>query len=877
MSEKKRVGGNKKKKKNKKNASSRKKAPHERESASESAATRTRARAPAGPEPAETGSLKQAQETLRESEEQCRAIVEDIPVLICRFLPCGEITFVNKAYCEYFGKTSERLVGSTFISLIPETDRETVMANISALTVDSPTQSHEHRIIAPDGDIRWQRWTNCALFDVRGKAVAYQSIGEDITDRKQAAESLEYRMEFERVVGEISSEFVRRGVDDVDEVILHGLRDISEFTSADRAYVFLLRDNTTTLFDNTHEWCAEGIDPQIEHLKGIAIDKELPWFAEQIRNKAVFHASDVAALPDHADLEKAHFEQQNIQSLIGVPMIQGEDLVGFLGFDSVRERREWSEDAQALLRFVGQIFTNALQRKQSEKALRASEEKYRQLFATESDAIAIFDAETRRFMDVNEAAVNLYGYTKEEFLNLVYSDISEDPEQCEANIQQVIAGEQSFVPLGHHRKKDGTVFPVEISAGSFILGNRPMLCGVVRDITERKQLEAELLQAQKMEAIGLLAGGVAHDFRNQLTVIKGYGERLLRRSLVSEEGIRPVEEILKATERSAATAGQLLAFSRRELLHPKVVDLNVLVSDMAKTLPQMIGEDIRLSTAFCCTACRLNVDANQLQQAILNLVVNARHVMPAGGELAVETSRLEADESFCRRHTDTRPGPYVALSVSDTGCGMDAETLGKIFDPFFTTRRLGEGAGLGLSMVYGFVKQSGGTIEVESEPGKGSVFRLYFPRVETAAIPIGNTEVPEDIPRGDETILVVEDEDQVRKMLAVNLRDFGYTVIEAGCAAEAMPLARDYAGQIDVLVTDFVMPGMNGAELARRIGQSRPETAVLYVTGYKSAELSQHGLDGVNPRRMLIKPFSPAELSRRIRETLDPATPPTEP
>ena len=406
----------------------------------------------------------------------------------------------------------------------------------------------------------------------------------------------------------------------------------------------------------------------------------------------------------------------------------------------------------------------------------------------------------------------------------------------------------------------------------------------VIDITERKQaeeerecLEEQLLQAQKMEAIGLLAGGVAHDFRNQLTVIKGYGERLLRRSLVSEEGIRPVEEILKATERSAATAGQLLAFSRRELLHPKVVDLNVLVSDMAKTLPQMIGEDIRLSTAFCCTACRLNVDANQLQQAILNLVVNARHVMPAGGELAVETSRLEADESFCRRHTDTRPGPYVALSVSDTGCGMDAETLGKIFDPFFTTRRLGEGAGLGLSMVYGFVKQSGGAIEVESEPGKGSVFRLYFPRVETAAIPIGNTEVPEDIPRGDETILIVEDENIVRKMLAVNLRDFGYTVIEAGCAAEAMPLARDYAGQIDVLVTDFVMPGMNGAELARRIGQSRPETAVLYVTGYKSAELSQHGLDGVNPRRMLIKPFSPAELSRRIRETLDPATPPTEP
>ena len=395
-----------------------------------------------------------------------------------------------------------------------------------------------------------------------------------------------------------------------------------------------------------------------------------------------------------------------------------------------------------------------------------------------------------------------------------------------------------------------------------------------RDITERKQLEDQLRQAQKMEAIGLLAGGVAHDFRNQLTVIRGYGERLLRRSLVSEEGRQAVEEILKAGERSATLTGQLLAFSRQEMLRPTVVDLNELISDTAKSLSPMIGEDIRLSVTPGRSACRANVDVNQLQQAVLNLVVNARHAMPAGGELVIETSCIEADASFRQRHPGTAPGPYVVLSVTDTGRGMDAETLERVFEPFFTTKEVGQGTGMGLAMVYGFIKQSDGAIEADSEPGKGSTFRLYFPRVEAPAVPIGHIEIPHEIPRGMETILLVEDEEPVRQMLAELLRESGYTVIEASNAAEALPLGEHYEGQIDALVTDIIMPGMSGVQLAQRVRQARPGIAILYITAYGGADLAQRGIVGIDDSDLLVKPFAPADVVRRIRQALASASRP---
>jgi two-component system, cell cycle sensor histidine kinase and response regulator CckA len=518
------------------------------------------------------------------------------------------------------------------------------------------------------------------------------------------------------------------------------------------------------------------------------------------------------------------------------------------------------------------------ERKHSEEDLRKSERRFKSLFEHAGDYILVLEPQPDGppvIVDANEAALEKHGFKRDELMGKSILDLDKklNRKELAEKLERLMAGEH-IVFETIHTQKDGSPFSVEVSAKLLAVGeDSPVIISIERDVTERKLVEDKLRQAQKLEAIGLLAGGVAHDFRNQLTIIQGYADRLLRLSLVSEdEGRSSVEEILKAAKRSAITTGQLLAFSKQELLRPEVIDIIEVVSDIAKALPKMIGEDIRISISFGCSACSVKLDANQLQQAVLNLVVNARHAMLGSGELIIETSCIETDASLAQRHTDMKPGPYVMLSVTDSGCGMDAETLGNIFDPFFSTREVGEGTGLGLAMVYGFVKQSDGAIEVDSEPGQGSTFRLYFPRTEAAAAPISGIEIREDMPRGSETVLLVEDEGPLRRMLMLGFQELGYTIIEADSAVAAMPLAEQYEGQIDILVTDCVMPGMNGVQLAECVRESRPEIEVLYITGYKGADLAQHGLEGVDSDRLLIKPFSSDDVIRRIRGILDSKT-----
>jgi len=508
---------------------------------------------------------KQAEEELQASEERYRAVAEDMPVLICRFLPDGEITYVNEAYCKYFAKTSEELVGSSFLSLIPEADRKTVMADISALAVDSPTQSHEHRVIAPDGEARWQRWTNRALFDDRGQPVTYQSIGEDVT--------------------------------------------------------------------------------------------------------------------------------------------------------------------------------------------------------------------------------------------------------------------------------------------------------------ERKEIEEQFRQAQKMEAIGRLAGGVAHDFRNQLTVIKGYGERLARLLGDEEGGRHCTTEILSAVDRSDKLTSQLLAYSRKDALSPRVVRPVDLIGDLAKPLMRMIGEDVRLTASAPESLSNVMVDPGQFHQAMMNLAVNARDAMPDGGELTIEASEILVDEASADIHPGLHVGSYILITTTDSGAGMDAETVSHVFEPFFTTKDVDKGTGLGLPMVYGFVKQSGGYVTVDSKPDRGTTFSIYLPSTTKAASQAGRRTAGDDAIRGEGRVLLVEDEEALRAVLVGALREAGYTVMEAGDAREAVPLGEHFDGKIDVLITDVIMPGMSGAVLAAQLTAKRPEMAVIYMTGYAGDTLARRGLDETNAQ-LMIKPFSPMDMVRKVHEVL---------
>ena len=402
------------------------------------------------------------------------------------------------------------------------------------------------------------------------------------------------------------------------------------------------------------------------------------------------------------------------------------------------------------------------------------------------------------------------------------------------------------------------------------------LQGVMLDITRRKQAEEALRlseeqfrQAQKMEAIGSMAGGIAHDFNNLLTAIMGYSELTLSGQQLDDRVRGNLEEIRKAAGRAAGLTQQLLAFSRRQVLRPVVLDLNKLLLNIHKMLRRLIGEDIELISVLGTDLGRVKADPGQLEQVIMNLVVNARDAMPGGGRLTLKTSNEELDETYALTHPPTRPGFYTVLNIEDTGVGMDAATLQHIFEPFFTTKEQGRGTGLGLSTVYGIVKQSGGYIWAYSEPGRGTSFKIYLPRVvdeeEVLALEVIAAQV--DLPKGTETVLLVEDEEAVRNLVRTILQEYGYTVLEACHGGEALRVAIRYQGTIHLVLTDLVMPLMSGRQLAEKLGRLRPDTKVIFMSGYTDHTIFDQGILDAGTA-FLQKPFTPAALISKLQEVL---------
>jgi signal transduction histidine kinase len=400
-------------------------------------------------------------------------------------------------------------------------------------------------------------------------------------------------------------------------------------------------------------------------------------------------------------------------------------------------------------------------------------------------------------------------------------------------------------------------------------GNITAALELVIPITERKKLEAQLRQAQKMEAIGQLAGGIAHDFNNALTLIKAYSQLTLFDLKESDPLREKIEMILEATNRSADLAHRLLAFSRRQVMEMKVLDLNNLLKDLDKMLRRVIGEDIELVNVLAEDLGRVKVDPGQVEQVVLNLALNAKDAMPRGGKLTIETANVELDETYSRTHVDVIPGRYVMLAVSDTGIGMTPEIKNRLFEPFFTTKEKGKGTGLGLAMVYGIVKQSGGNIWVYSEAGMGTTFKVYLPRVDEPLEEKKKRKLSEgELPRGGETVLAVEDNKDVRRMAAQILKRQGYRVLEAANGGEALLVCEKLKEEIHLLLTDVVMPGMSGHELAQRLSFLRPEMKILYMSGYSDDSIASYGI--LNEKVGFIpKPFSLEALVNRVREVLD--------
>ncbi len=420
-----------------------------------------------------------------------------------------------------------------------------------------------------------------------------------------------------------------------------------------------------------------------------------------------------------------------------------------------------------------------------------------------------------------------------------------------------------------NRKKDGSLYEVEGTTSPILdAGKISGFVSARRDVTERLQVESQLRQAQKMESVGRLAGGVAHDFNNLLTIINGYAQMVMEQTAEKSPQHAQLQEILKAGGRAASLTRQLLAFSRKQVIEPRVLDMNDVLTNLEKMLRPLIGEDIELRVIPAPQPGQIKADPAQVEQVILNLAVNARDAMPRGGKLVIETTNAELDEGYARTHAEATPGIYVMLAVSDTGCGVTPENLSHIFEPFFTTKEIAKGTGLGLATVYGIVKQSGGHISVYSEVGRGSTFKVYWPRLDQPVEEPGQKTKLQVKLTGSETILVVEDEPAVRALISDTLEPKGFRVLVAGDGKEAMALAGRFAGPIHLLLTDVIMPDFSGKELADRLRPSRRELKVLFISGYTAEMIAHHGVleEGL---ALLPKPFTSDTLIRKVRAILD--------
>ncbi len=526
------------------------------------------------------------------------------------------------------------------------------------------------------------------------------------------------------------------------------------------------------------------------------------------------------------------------------------------------------DDAGRPRLYVGQVQDITAQ-KQAETELRASEGRLRAFFDATTVAMVEVSPDAR-YLRANAAFYRMFGYSPEELPGLTVADVvyPEDRDAVLAQYGRVGQGETtSYEADRRYRRKDGSSLWARVSvvAARDEVGRPKLVTAVVVDMTERKKLEEQFRQAQKMEAVGRLAGGVAHDFNNLLTVINGYGQMLLDQLPSGDPARELVREMTGAGERAAGLTAQLLAFSRRTIVEPKVLDLNEVVSQSASLLRRLIGEDITLATALAPDLKRVKADPTQVEQVILNLAVNAKDAMPKGGKLTIETRRMRLREADKVAYPDLSPGEYVQLAVSDTGTGMSDEVKTRLFEPFFTTKEPGKGTGLGLAVVHGAVKQSGGRVDVYSELGIGTTFKILLPAAVGATGP--RSQSVQIAPTGAETVLLVEDEPAVRKFGRLALETQGYTVLEAVGGEDALRVA-GRSGPIHLLITDVVMPRMGGREVAEALRARHAGLKVLYVSGYTDDAVVRHGIVEATDA-FLQKPFTPLALARKVRAVLD--------
>lgn len=683
--------------------------------------------------------------------------------------------------------------------------------------------------------------------------------------RRHAREklALQQKIAYEQLLNDILSTFVNTEPTDLSDGIAFALEALGAFVSADRCYVWLLSEDTRS-FHKVYQWCSEFDDSPFECGASVALS-EIPWLSHQIRAGRNVIVSSIDDLPSEAKRERETFLENKVEAILCVPLLKRGQVIGFIGAANTLGSRKWTASDVSLFRIIGRVFVNALERKRVSDALHASEMRFRGVTESMDQGVVLLN-NAQEIEYANRTFSELTSYRIDEIVGQKASEIL-SPSLLE-EIQQLGSQgaertEFEFVRL------DGQTRWLEIGKSPFLGGQEGGVVLTFRDNSKRKEMELELFHSQKMEAVGRLAGGVAHDFNNLLTAVLGYSGLLLSRMDDQDPHRRELLQIRKASEQAATLVEQLLTFSRKQITQARAVCLTNIVADTARMLKRLIGEDVVLSSHLCEDMPSIMADPGQLQQIILNLAINARDAMPDGGNLVIVTESVEIDQDEASRTVGLEPGAYSVLRMSDTGFGMDEYVKSHIFDPFFTTKELGKGTGLGLSTVYGIVQQSGGTILLDSKVGKGTCFSILFPCValEPELIP-AVTVVKEISSKGDETILLVEDDSSVRSMLKEVLDRGGYRVLEADDGKHALEISTRLEDEIDLLVTDVVMPHMGGTEVAEEILVQRPDIEILIMSGY----LHNASIPESVARRDYVfipKPFSPQEFSESVRGILD--------
>jgi PAS domain S-box-containing protein len=760
------------------------------------------------------------------------------------------VLWANETFVRMFDYQAAEVVGQPLENLVvpPERLAESRWVTESLAKHERITLETQRR--KKDGTLL-DVSVSCAPLLLDGKMAGFYAGYHDITDRKrvEALSSALYR------VAEKSS-----SAHDLQQFFAAVHSIVDELMYARNFYIALY-DSSTELLSFPY-----FVDEQDSAPSPKKLDRGLTDYLIRVGQPLLATPEVLQAMEDRGEVAR-----NGSRSLdwMGVPLKVNNHTFGALVVQTYSKNIRYGERDKEILTFVARQLASAVEIKRNEHALRRSEARYRSL--VQSSVYGIYRSSLEgRFLDVNPALITMLGYGSAEEVLLL------DPEKdVFAHSEEHARLIEEFRRTGRldgievkWKRKDSSAITVRISGRAVSSADEPadVLEAIAEDVTDRRVLEDQLRQAQKMEAVGRLAGGVAHDFNNLLMVISGYAEVILADLPLDHRLHEKGRAIQLAADRATTLTRQLLAFSRKQLLELKVVDLNAIVLDMERLLRPLIGENVELTTSLTPDAVHTRADAGQLEQVLMNLVVNAKDAMTRGGKLTIETRNIFVDENHRRGQTFIRPGHYVILSVRDTGMGMDKETQSRIFEPFFTTKEKGKGTGLGLSTVYGIVKQSGGYVMVQSEEQRGTTFQIYLPRVEGVAekhaAPVAHAAMG-----GTETVLLVEDEDSVRQLVRDTLAAKGYRVVEAENGEAGMAAAAQHEGKINLVITDVVMPGMGGRELVKQLVQTRPGTKVLYLSGYTEDAIINEGTIE-RGAAFLQKPFTLQNLSRKVREVL---------